>query len=53
MSELSTAAWIAIGAAALSVVLMAGMLVIALIMLSIIALPFIRSKREEAFAGDD
>jgi len=31
----------------------ATMLVIALVMLSIIALPFIRSKREEAFAGDD
>jgi putative tricarboxylic transport membrane protein len=31
----------------------AGMLIVAIIMLSIIALPFIRAKREEAFAGDD
>ena len=31
----------------------ATMLVIALIMLAIIALPMIRAKREEAFAGDD
>ena len=31
----------------------ATLLVIAIIMLGIIALPAIRSKREEAFAGDD
>jgi putative tricarboxylic transport membrane protein len=31
----------------------ATMLTIAIIMLAIIALPFIRAKREEAFAGDD
>jgi putative tricarboxylic transport membrane protein len=31
----------------------ATMLTIAIVMLAIIALPFIRAKREEAFAGDD
>ncbi|MCC6472115.1 MAG: tripartite tricarboxylate transporter permease, partial [Burkholderiales bacterium] len=31
----------------------AGFLIVSIILLAIIALPFIRSKREEAFAGDD